>query len=32
MSVTAVYVGDLRINLQDTLLMELTFKWEHKPV
>lgn len=32
MSVTAVYVVDLRINISGPSVMELTLKWEEKSV
>lgn len=32
MSFTAVYVGDLRINITGPLVMELAMKQEDKPV
>lgn len=30
MSFTAIYVGDLRINISGPLVMGLTMKWEDK--
>lgn len=32
MSVTAVHVGDLRINISGPAVLELTLKWEEKSV